>query len=200
MSDDRASTITKILEQRGGADGDLLINELLPHVYEELRELARRKMIAEPAGHTLAPTALVHEAYLRLLSNADSKWENRRHFFGAAAEAMRRILVERARRVHSVKRGGSFKRVDLDQVDLADDAQVRSCLDLDAALDALERQYPKKAEIVKLRYYAGLSVAETASTIGLSEVTVMKHWRFARAWLLRQLDDKTPRTEPLPEE
>ena len=162
-------------------------DELLPLVYEELRKLAAHKMAQEQPGQTLQPTALVHEAWLRLVGGAPQPWQNRGHFFAAAAEAMRRILIEKARRKGRLRRGGDWQRLDLDHVNLAVKDQddillaVHEALDKLAALDAL------KAEIVKLRYFAGLNHGEIAASLGISEPTVRRHWAFARSWLYAEL-------------
>ncbi len=164
--------------------------ELLPLVYEELRRLAARKMAQEAAGHTLHPTDLVHEAYLRLVRGGDAGgWENRGHFYAAAAEAMRRILIEAARRKASRKRGGGRKRVELPR-ELADRPSLAldELLALDEALERLESEDPQSFRLVMLRYFGGLTVAQTASALGLSSRTVKRHWAFARAWLQREME------------
>ena len=162
--------------------------ELLPLVYDELRKLASSKMAREGAGHTLQPTALVHEAWLRLGGDDQPTWQNRTHFFSAAAEAMRRILVDRARRRLAAKRGGGDLAVDLDEIDLpspiADDDQllaVNEALEKFAALD------PRKAELVKLRYFVGLSFDEASATLGIAVPTAKQWWAYARAWLTVEL-------------
>ena len=165
--------------------------ELLPAVYEELRKLAGQRMRQERAGHTLQATALVHEAYLRLVDtsgNRDSKWDGRGHFFAAAAEAMRRILVERARRRASLKRGGDLQRVELDETVARAEPRPEELLSLDAALDGLESQDSTMARVVKLRYFAGLTVPETADALDLSPRSVNRLWTAARAWLRREMD------------
>jgi RNA polymerase sigma factor (TIGR02999 family) len=159
--------------------------ELLPVVYQELRRLARAQMAGEHTGHTLQATALVHEAFLRLVADEPVRWDNRRHFFGAAAEAMRRILVEHARHKKSLKRGGSRERVDLADEPLQVSAPCDG-LDLLALSDALDRQAaedPEGAELVKLLYFAGLSLEEAGAAMGLSKTTAHRRWVFARAWL-----------------
>ncbi len=163
--------------------------ELLPAVYAELRRLAAALTGQLPPGQTLTPTALVHEAYLKLVRDKDPGWEGRRHFFGAAAQAMREILVDQARRKASIKRGGGGQRIDLTEglaliQPPADDVEA-----LDEAIQQLEVEEPRLAEIVRLRYYTGLSVEETASVIGLSVSTVTREWRFARAWLAGRLSE-----------
>lgn len=161
--------------------------QLLPLVYDELRKLATAKLAQEKPGQTLQATALVHEAYLRLVdAKAVSTWESRGHFFAAAAEAMRRILIDQARRKHSQKRGGSLRRVELDQGALlvtADDDTADDLLALEEALEQFEREDPLKARLVKLRYFAGLSIAQAAEALGISPATAKRHWTFARSWL-----------------
>jgi RNA polymerase sigma factor (TIGR02999 family) len=157
--------------------------ELLPLVYEELRRLAAQRMARELPGQTLQATALVHEAYLRLVgADPDKPWDGRGHFFAAAAEAMRRILVERARRRHSLKRGGQHARIDLDDAQPAV-SNTDDLLALDEALEKLAAQAPVKAQLVQLRVFAGLTVAEAAEILGLSTSTADRYWAYARAWL-----------------
>jgi RNA polymerase sigma factor (TIGR02999 family) len=158
--------------------------QLLPLVYDELRKLAAEKMAHERPGHTLEATALVHEAYLRLVGNGrDPHWNSRGHFFAAAAEAMRRILIGNARQKHALKRGGHARRVDLDAVELADRPADEKLLALDAALIRLTDKDPVKAELVKLRYFAGLTTQEAAAVLGISTATADRYWAYARAWL-----------------
>lgn len=158
--------------------------QLLPLVYEELRRLAAVRLAAEPSGNTLQPTALVHEAYLRLVGAPEGdRWNHRGHFFGAAAEAMRRILVEGVRRKATVKHGGELQRHVFDPETMAVPELREDLLALDEALNGLAAEDPLKAELVKLRYFAGLSLAEAASALGLSERTAGRHWAYARAWL-----------------
>ena len=161
--------------------------ELWSLIYEELHGLARGQMVNEPAGVTLQSTALVHEAYLRLIGNENVQWANRRHFFGAAANAMRRIRIDEARRRGRQKRGGGQQRVPIDEADAVFDQDPAQVLAIDEALVKLEQTDPRKAEIVMLRYFAGLSVDETARAMGVSPRTVDSEWRFAKAWLHREL-------------
>ena len=162
--------------------------KLLPLVYTELRRLAKQRLAQEKPGQTLQATALVHEAYLRLVDGeAVPRWESRGHFFAAAAEAMRRILVENARRKRAQKHGGQLVRQDLDDVDIAAPAPSEDLLALDEALAKLEANDPIKAQLVKLRYFAGLSEEDAARAIGVSRATVQRHWRYAKAWLLDEL-------------
>ena len=164
--------------------------DLLPLVYEELRRLAAHKLANEAPGQTLQPTALVHEAWLRLIGPAQARFENRAHFFAAAAEAMRRILIENARRKHRVKRGGHQERISLDELQLATESDPAALLSLDEALEKLARQHPEKAALVKLRFFTGLSLPEAAQALGLSQTTAKRHWTFARAWLYGELAER----------
>ena len=162
--------------------------ELLPLVYQELRRLASARMAQERPGQTLQATALVHEAYLRLVGgDVTTSWENRRHFFAAAAEAMRRILIEKARHRARLKHGGQLDRVDLADADLALEEPREDLLQLDEALQALEQSDPRKAELVKLRYFAGLSEEEAAKVLDISRATASRWWAFARAWLYERV-------------
>jgi RNA polymerase sigma factor (TIGR02999 family) len=165
--------------------------ELLPLAYDELRRLAVARLAAERPGHTLQPTALVHEAYLRLVGGGQPRdWNGRGHFFAAAAEAMRRILVESARRKRRVRHGGDRDRVHLDEVAVpAADDRTTDLLALDEALTAFAREEPAKAELVKLRYFAGLTLEEAAGCLGISLATAKRHWALARAWLFSALTD-----------
>jgi len=181
---------------------------LLPIVYDELRRLASSRMAALAPGQTLQPTALVHEAYLKLVGRQDPGWNGRGHFFGAAARAMREILVDRARRRSREKRGGGHRRVSLSDTLLlaADfDGLADELLDLDGALQRLEIEHPRHAEVVLLRYFAGLGNEDAAAALGVSARTVERDWRFARAWLHRELsgeasrDGATPNGDPTPD-
>src|SRR5215813_11394509 len=162
--------------------------ELLPLVYDELRKLAAQKLAREAPGQTLQATALVHEAYLRLVDVEQAQhWDGRGHFFAAAAEAMRRILVDNARRKQSQKRGGGCARLDLDQVAAATSGRLDEVLDIDAALTGLAEADPQAAELVRLRYFAGLSIPQAAAVLGISPRNADFVWAYARAWLLRSL-------------
>ena len=162
--------------------------QLLPLVYDELRRLAAQRLAHEAPGQTLEPTALVHEAYLRLVgSDPAAHWDGRGHFFAAAAEAMRRILIETARRKQRLRHGGGRQRLGLDQVDLRAPGTPEHLLALDEALGRLADEEPAAAEIVKLRYFAGLTIEQTATALGLSVRTANRHWAYARAWLYQQL-------------
>ncbi|MCB1637097.1 MAG: sigma-70 family RNA polymerase sigma factor, partial [Xanthomonadales bacterium] len=166
--------------------------ELLPLVYEELRHLASHRMAGEAAGHTLQPTALVHEAWLRLAGAGDQNWQNRAHFFAAAAEAMRRILVDHARRKRSLKRGGDRARTDLDEAHIVLEAPPDEVLAVHEALDGLARIDPAAAELVKLRYFVGMTMEEAATTTGMAKRTAEALWTFARAWLHREIRGAGP--------
>ena len=159
-------------------------DQLLPLVYDELRRLASQRLASEAPGHTLQATALVHEAYLKLVgSKPPQSWNGRVHFFAAAAEAMRRILIDHARRKHRARRGGGIKRVQLPDVARLADNEADELLALDEALAKLAAADPGKAELVRLRYFAGLTLEQTAELLGISRATANRHWAFARAWL-----------------
>jgi RNA polymerase sigma factor (TIGR02999 family) len=166
--------------------------ELLPLLYAELRRLAAALTAQLPPGQTLQPTALVHEAYLRLVRDEESGWQGRRHFFGAAAQAMRDILIEQARHKASVKSGGKAQRVELAEGVAWIEPPSSDLLALDDAIQQLEAEDPQLAEVVRLRYYTGLSVEETASVLGVSISTLTREWRYARAWLASRLGDASP--------
>ena len=201
------SEVTEILQaiERGDASST---DELLPLVYEELRRIAAAKLSHESPGMTLQTTALVHEAYLRLVggetnvldgdtdevSGSDESavgWDSRGHFFAAAAESMRRVLIENARRKKQLKRGGNLVRLEFDNVDPATDEEPVDLLELNEALSRLETHDPSKAKVVKLRYFAGLTIEQTARALGVSEPTVKRHWLYARAWLRREMREES---------
>ena len=182
------SDVTQILSQieRGNTAA---ADQLLPLLYEELRKLAYAKIAQEKPGQTLQATSLVHEAYIRLVDAEKAQhWSSRGHFFGAAAEAMRRILVEQARRKKSQKRGGGLNRVELSDADLVDGGRDLDLVALDEALGRLETDDPRAAEVVKLRFFGGLSIKEAAKAIGISEATADNDWAYARSWLRMQLN------------
>jgi RNA polymerase sigma factor (TIGR02999 family) len=181
--------VTRILEAIDGGDAQAS-SELLPLVYRELRALAEARLAKERPGQTLQATALVHEAYLRLLGpegHAGPGWDNRGHFFAAAAEAMRRILIDRARSRGAIKRGGSARRLRLDPALLTLDETPSEIADLDEALTRFEAEEPQKAALVKLRFYAGLTQEQAAAVLGISISTADRHWSYARAWLFDAL-------------
>lgn len=178
------SEVTQLLDAIGRNDSQATA-QLLPLVYEELRRLARAHMANERKEHTLEPTALVHEAYMRLIGSADPGWDGRGHFFAAAAEAMRRILIEHARAKNAQKRGGQLERVPLDEFPMLvlPCDNVDDLLALDEAIERLAQEDPGKAELVKLLYFAGLNLDEAAAAQGISRTSAYRHWQFARAWL-----------------
>ncbi|NNE09548.1 MAG: sigma-70 family RNA polymerase sigma factor [Gemmatimonadetes bacterium] len=183
--------VTRLLERVSQGDAGAA-TELLPLVYGELRRLAVARMAKVPPGNTLQPTALVHEAYLRLVGKGDPGWNGRGHFFGAAAEAMRQILVDQARRKSAARHGGGRKRLDVDEVEIAFEAPVDDILALNLALEKLEESDPRKAAIVKLRFFAGLDRLETAAALGVSVATVDRDWRYILARLHSELAPDDP--------
>ncbi len=176
--------LTRVLRAVDGGNAEAA-EQLLTLVYDELRRLAACKLARERPGHTLQPTALVHEAWLRLGGDAQPKWQNRRHFFGAAAEAMRRVLIGSARRKHAARRGIDAQHVDIDDPDIEIDTPVadEELLCVHEALDRLAVEDPRKAELVKLRYFVGMSIEEAAAALGISDRTAKRDWTYARAWL-----------------
>ena len=181
--------VTRILSGIGNGD-PAASADLLPLVYRELRALAKAKLSYESAGQSLQPTALVHEAYLRLVdTNHSQVWNSRGHFFAAAAQAMRRILIENARRKQTLRRGGDKRHIDYTQLDLSDPNSDEFLTALDRALESLSEENPVVARVVDLRFFAGLSIQETASSLDLSLRTINRHWAFAKAWLFRELSD-----------
>jgi RNA polymerase sigma factor (TIGR02999 family) len=184
------SDITQILQSAGRGNGRAS-EELLPLVYDELRRLAGLRMAQEAAGQTLQPTALVHEAWLRLVGAGERTWENRAHFFGAAAEAMRRIMIEHARRKSRLKRGGDQIRLNVDDLDLAEVTPDDKVLLIDEALEKLQTEDPEKARIVVLKFFGGLTNEEVAQNLGVAERTVERQWAYAKAWLFRSIRSQT---------
>ena len=180
------SDVTCILNAIGGGDSKAA-QDLLPLVYEELRKLAAHKMANEAPGQTLQPTALVHEAWLRLVGTENPQFEGRGHFFAAAAEAMRRILIDRARQKLSLKRGAGAARVNLEDLEVASAADDDTLLAVDEALTKLAGEDPDSAEFIKLRFFAGMTNDEAAQALGIPERTARRHWSFARAWLFREI-------------
>ena len=180
------SDVTHILEAIEQGDPQAA-DELLPLVYGELRKLAACKMANEAANQTLQPTALVHEAWLRLVGNENQHWHGRAHFFGAAAEAMRRIPIEKARYRNARRHDGGLERVDISMLDVAATHSDEQLFAVNEALDKLAAQNPGKAELVKLRYFVGMTIAEAAEALGISEPAARRQWAFARAWLYREI-------------
>jgi RNA polymerase sigma factor (TIGR02999 family) len=182
------SHVTRLLDAAAAGDRRAA-TDLLPLVYDELRKLAAARMAAEAPGHTLNATALVHEAYVRLVG--DHHFADRSHFFRVAAEAMRRILIDHARQKRRIRHGGDRERVPLSDVEVVAEAPAEELLALDEALDRFAARDPVKAELVKLRYFAGLSEEEAAAALGISRATASRYWTYARAWLIDALDEKT---------
>jgi RNA polymerase sigma factor (TIGR02999 family) len=182
-----AEQVTQILEAAGAGDAQAA-EKLLPLVYEELRRLAATRMAQETPGQTLQATALVHEAWLRLSGPKPGKWNGRAHFFGAAAEAMRRILIENARRKRAERHGGNLAKLDIQQIEVSAPAQDDELLAVDEALARFAERDPHKAELVKLRYFIGLTREEAAEVLGISIPTADRWWNFSRAWLLEEIE------------
>ena len=181
------SQITQMLESvQSGNEASAA--ELLPLVYEELRQIATHRMAGQAAGHTLQPTALVHEAWLRLSGNEAGRFAGRAHFFAAAAEAMRHILIDSARRKQAARHGGGQARVDVQEVEIASVAASDELLAVHEALDKLAAEDPRKAELAKLRYFVGLTFEEAAEVLGISVLTAKRHWAYARAWLYEEIN------------
>ncbi len=181
--------VTRILNAIEQGDGKAA-DRLLPLVYEELHRLAAQKMSREKPGQTIQATALVHEAYLRLVEVKDQNWNSRGHFFKAAAEAMRRILIENARRKGRLKRGGNRQRISLEDVEVTVDGLPDDIVALDEALTKLAKEKPIMAQTIELRYFAGLTLEQIAEILGVSERTVSSYWTYAKAWLYREITDE----------
>ena len=181
------SDVTRILHQIENGDKQAS-DRLLPLVYEELRKLAAARLSRESSEQTLQATALVHEAYLRLVDGKEVQhWNSRGHFFCAAAESMRRILVDQARKKATVKRGGNLRKVDLDSAEIATTASPASMLEIDEAINRLSNEQPTAAKLVQLRYFAGLSIEDAAKALGVSSRSAYRHWTYARAWMFKEL-------------
>ena len=181
------SDLTQILERAQQGDSKAA-EELLPLVYEQLRKLAAHNLAQEAAGNTLQPTALVHEAWLRLVGAPEQDWNSRNHFFMAAAQAMRRILIERARQKSRLKRGGDQQRVPLEELELATNADSETLLLIEEAMERLAKADPVKARLVELRFFTGLSLEEAALVLGVSTPTAKRYWAYSRAWLFQELE------------
>jgi RNA polymerase sigma factor (TIGR02999 family) len=181
------SDVTRILEAAQQGDPHAA-EELLPLVYEQLRKLAASRMANEAAGHTLQPTALVHEAWLRLVGSENQRWDGRAHFFAAAAEAMRRILIERARRKRAARHGGGQAPANVDEIEIAAPAQDDELLAVSDALDKFAARDKQKAELVKLRYFVGLTLEEAAGALGVAVPTASRWWSYSRAWLCQEIE------------
>jgi len=179
--------LSRILEAT--ANGEPESVRLLPLVYDELRELAARKMARESGTQTLQPTALVHEAWLRLGGDEQPTWENRTHFFCAAAEAMRRILIDRARRKQAARHGGGQQRCDIEEVEIVAPSQDEELLAVNEVLDRFAVQEPQKAELVKLRYFAGMGLKEAGQALGISEPTAVRWWTYSKTWLYHAIQE-----------
>jgi RNA polymerase sigma factor (TIGR02999 family) len=186
-----ASNVTQLLLNWRAGDENAL-DRLMPLVYEELRRMANRYLRGERQNHTLQTAALVNEAYLRLIDHNGIDWQNRAHFFGVAAHAMRRVLVDHARSRNYAKRGGAMRHVSLDEAATLVEERAAEMIALDDALVELAKIDPRKCRVVEMRYFGGLSVEETAEALGISEITVMRDWKTARAWLLRELTRGEP--------
>ena len=188
-SEPNANEVTRILSaiRNGNAQA---AKELLPLVYDELRRLAAFKLAHETPGQTLQATALVHEAWLRLGGQENQAWNGRSHFFGAAAEAMRRILIDNARRKRALRHGGGQQRMDVQEMEIAAEVKDDDLLEVDAALERFAAQDQQKAELVKLRYFTGLTINEAAEILGVSAPTAKRWWAYARAWLHKEIEDQ----------
>jgi RNA polymerase sigma factor (TIGR02999 family) len=178
--------VTQILQAAGRGDRRA-VEDLLPLVYDELRSLAAARMRSELAGHTLQPTALVHEAWLRLVKDEGRTWQNRTHFFHAAAEAMRRILIEHARRKSAVKHGGGQQRLDIADMECAAQLPDENILLIEEALERLAKEHPERAKIVVMKFFGGMTNEEVAAALGIGERTVYRHWECAKLWLFDEL-------------
>lgn len=190
-----ADQITQVLQAIGRTEAGAS-EKLLPLVYADLRRLALARMVNEMSGHTLQPTALVHEAWLRLVADGERTWQNRAHFFGAAAEAMRRILIEKARRKSRLKHGGGLARFDIENLELAEATPDDKLLLINEALESLAAQDPESARVVMLKFFGGLTRQELAESLNISERMADRQWAYAKAWLLRHLRSQEPISKP----
>lgn len=186
MTDNPDKDVTRLLEAWSSGKSEA-IDELMPLVYEELKRMAKKYMNSQPSGHTLQTTALIHEAYLKLADQREKRWQNRAHFFAVAAQAMRHILVDHARSQQTQKRGGETQIISLEDAAIISNERADEIVALDESLNNLFALDERKGRVVELRYFGGLSVEETAEVLKISEETVMRDWRFAKTWLLREL-------------
>jgi RNA polymerase sigma factor (TIGR02999 family) len=187
MSDHAPDQITQMLIELTEGNKEV-VNQILPHIYDELRKLASSYLRRERSNHTLQPTALVHEAYMKLIDQNRVQWQNRAHFFGIAAQVMRRILMDHARKHTADKRGGEFEKLPIEEeILIVSQDKSSELLALDEALEELSKIDPDKAKIVELRYFGGLSIEETAEVMGVSVPTINRHWKMAKAWLYSQV-------------
>ena len=187
MSQDNGDSITEMLIELTDGNKEV-VNHILPHIYDELRRLASSYLRKERSNHTLQPTALVHEAYMKLIDQNRVKWQNRAHFFGIAAQVMRRILMDHARKHQAEKRGGEFEKLPIEEeILIVSHDKSAELIALDDALEELAKLDPDKAKIVELRYFGGLSIEETAEVMGVSVPTINRHWKMAKAWLFSQI-------------
>ena len=188
FSDDASHEVTQILRDWSGGDASAA-ERLMPLVYDELRRLARSYLRRERSDHTLQPTALVNEAYLKLVDQSRVSWQDRHHFFGIAAQMMRRVLVDHARANAAEKRGGQRDKVSLEDVDVSTGQRAAELVELDDALQRLTEVFPRKGKVVELRFFGGFSVVESAEILGVSDKTIMREWESAKLWLYRELDE-----------
>jgi RNA polymerase sigma factor (TIGR02999 family) len=189
MNSDQATDVTKLLLAWNQGDRSAL-DRLMPVVYDELRRLARRHMRSENPGHTLQATALVNDAYLRLVDQTRVNWQNRAQFFGVAAQIIRRVLVDHARARHRLKRGGNAVKVELDEGNMATERTGMDIVALDDVLNRLAKVDPRKCQIIQLRFFGGLSIEETATALNISPATVKREWAFARSWLYKEMTSR----------
>ena len=189
MSHNGGDSITEMLIELTDGNKEV-VNHILPHIYDELRRLASSYLRKERSNHTLQPTALVHEAYMKLIDQNRVKWQNRAHFFGIAAQVMRRILMDHARKHQAEKRGGEYEKLPIEEeILIVSHDKSAELIALDEALEELSKLDPDKAKIVELRYFGGLSIEETAEVMGVSVPTVNRHWKMAKAWLFSQISN-----------